>query len=105
MSKILAQAGVRKGPGNKLTESASSFKTRGAENSDFSLVSSTEVKLTASGRRLPENGVDGGSHDHNGRLEVVVEGVPSGSSVGRHPRSPRLEPLPIDYTSKHSLRT
>ncbi|KAJ7377101.1 hypothetical protein OS493_030695 [Desmophyllum pertusum] len=48
VSKILSKAGVRKGPGNKLAESASSFKSRGTE-SDTSL---TEVKLTASGKDL-----------------------------------------------------
>ena len=96
---------MRKGPGNKLAESSSSFRNHGAENSDSSLVGSTEVNLTASGRRLPENGVNGGSHGHSGRLEVVVEGVPSRSGVGRRPRSPRLDPLPSSYTSKHSIRS
>lgn len=98
VSNILAKAGVRKGPGNKLAESASSFKSRGVE-SDTSLVSATEVKLTASGRRL----------DDSGRLEVVVEGSPTGGSVERHPPTPRgstrLEPLPTSYTSKHSIRS
>ena len=100
---ILAKAGVRKGPGNKLAESSSSFKNKETGNSDSSLVSSTEVKLTANGRRLQENGVGSGSRDQNGTLEVVVEGVPSRSSVGRHPRSPRLDPLPVAYTSKHTI--
>lgn len=105
VSRILAQAGVRKGPGNKLTESATSFKNRGAESSGSSLTYSTEVKHTASGRRLLENGTNSGSYDNNEALEVVVEGVPSGTTVGRHVRSPRLEPLPKSYTSKHSIRS
>lgn len=105
VSRILAQAGVRKGPGNKLTESATSFKNRGAESSGSSFAYSTEVKHTASGRRLLENGTNSGSYDNNEALEVVVEGVPSGTTVGRHVRSPRLEPLPKSYTSKHSIRS
>lgn len=97
MSNILAKAGVRKGPGNKLAESASSFKSREVD-SDTSLVNSIEVKLTASGRRL----------DDSGRLEVVVQGLPTGGSVERHspaPRSTRLDPLPTSYTSKHAIRS
>ena len=98
MSNILAKAGVRKGPGNKLAESASSFKSRGSE-SDASLVTSSDVKLTASGRRL----------DDSGRLEVVVESLPTGGSVEKHsptPRGPaRLEPLPTSYTYKHTIRS
>jgi len=98
VSNILAKAGVRKGPGNRLAESASSFKSRGVE-SDTSLKSSSEVKRTASGRRL----------DDSGRLEVVVEGLPTGGSVERQSPTPRgstrLEPLPTSYTSKHSIRT
>lgn len=98
VTNILAKAGVRKGPGKRLAESASSFKNRGFE-SDNSLVTSSDVKLTASGRRL----------DDSGRLEVVVESSPTGGSVERHsptPRGPaRLEPLPTSYTSKHSIRS
>lgn len=97
VSNILSKAGVRKGPGNKLAQSSSSFKSRGID-SDTSLVNSTEVKRTASGRRL----------DDSGRLEVVVEGVPTGGSVERHSpasRSTRLDPLPTSYTSKHSIRS
>jgi len=98
VSNILAKAGVRKGPGNRLAESASSFKSRGVE-SDTSLKSSSEVKRTASGRRLEDSG----------RLEVVVEGLPTGGSVERQSSTPRgstrLEPLPTSYTSKHSIRT
>ena len=97
VSNILAKAGVRKGPGNKLAESASSFKSRDVD-SDTSLVNSTEVKRTASGRRL----------DDSGRLEVVVEGIPTGGDVERHssnPRAARLDPLPTSYTSKHSIRS
>ncbi|XP_073252531.1 anoctamin-4-like [Porites lutea] len=105
VSRILAQAGVRKGFGNKLTESATSFKNRGAESSGSSFAYSTEVKHTASGRRLLENGTNSGSYDNNEALEVIVKGVPSGTTVGRHVRSPRLEPLPKSYTSKHSIRS
>ena len=98
VSNILAKAGVRKGPGNKLAESASSFKIRGFE-SDTSQVTSSDVKLTASGRRL----------DESGRLEVVVESSPKGGSVESHsptPRGPaRLDPLPTSYTTKHSIRS
>lgn len=105
VSRILAQAGVRKGPGNKLTESAASFNNRGAESSGSSLAYSTEVKPTASRRRLLENSANSGSYDNNEALEVVVEGVPSGTSVERHARFPRLEPLPKSYTSTQSLRS
>lgn len=95
VTNILAKAGVRKGPGNRLAESAPSFKSRGV-GSDTSLRSSSEVKRTASGRRL----------DDSGRLEVVVEGLPKGGSVERQSPTPRgstrLEPLPTSYTSKHS---
>ena len=98
MTNILAKAGVRKGPGNKLAESASSFKIRGFE-SDTSLVTSSDIKRTASGRKL----------DDSGGLEVVVESLPTGSSVERHSptsRGPaRLEPLPTSYTTKHSIRS
>ena len=105
MSRVLAQAGVRKGPGNKLTESAASFNNRDAESSGSSLAYSTEIKPTASGRRLLENSTHSGSYDNNEALEVVVEGVPLGTTLGRHPKSPRLEPLPKSYTSKQSIRS
>ena len=100
MSKILSKAGVRKGPGNKLAESASSFKSRG--NEDSAMDGSTEVKPTESGNRLLDNGFYGNQKGSE-KLKVVVEGVPSESSMGRHHRSPRLQPLPEEYTSKHSI--
>ena len=99
VSKILSKAGVRKGPGNKLAESASSFKSR--ESEDSAVSGSTEVKSTGSGNRLLDNSFYG---DQQGRekLKVVVQGAPSESSVGRHHRSQRLQPLPEEYLSKQS---
>ncbi|XP_074619855.1 anoctamin-7-like [Acropora palmata] len=99
VSKILSKAGVRKGPGNKLAESASSFKSR--ESEDSAVNGSTEVKSTGSGNRLLDNGFYG---DQQGRekLKVVVQGASSESSVGRHHRSQRLQPLPEEYLSKQS---
>lgn len=102
VTNILAKAGVRKGPGNKLAESASSFKSRGAESEHTSPSNSTDVQLTASGRRLEKTGAD------NERVEVVVERSPVGGGIERHlssPRSTRLDPLPTSYTSKHTIRT
>ena len=99
VSKILSKAGVRKGPGNKLAESASSFRSR--ESEDSAVNGSTDVKSTGSGNRLLDNGFYG---DQQGRekLKVVVQGAPSESSVGRHHRSQRLQPLPEEYLSKQS---
>lgn len=101
VTNILAKAGVRKGPGNKLAESASSYRSRGAESEHTSPSNSTEVHMTASGKRLEKNTAD------NGRVEVVVERPPVESGMERHlssPRSTRLEPLPTSFTSKHAIR-
>ena len=99
VSKILSKAGVRKGPGNKLAESASSFKSR--ESEDSAVDGSTEVKSTGSGYRLLDNGFYGDQQGSE-KLKVVVQGAPSESSVGRHHRSQRLKPLPEEYLSKQS---
>ena len=102
MTNILAKAGMRKGPGNKLAESFSSYRSRGAESEHTSSSNSTEVHMTASGKRLEKNTAD------NGKVEVVVEKSPVEGGMERNfssPRSNRLEPLPTNYTSKHAIRT
>lgn len=100
VSKILSKAGVRKGPGKKLTESATSLRNRGTE--DGGETGSNDFKPIVSGKRHHENGLHS-DHQSSETLKVVVEGVPPGSSVGKHHRSPRLQPLPAYYTSKHSI--
>ena len=100
MSKILSKAGVRKGPGKKLAESATSLRNRGTE--DGGKTGSNDFKPIVSGKRHHENGLHS-DHQSSETLKVVVEGVPPGSSVGKHHRSPRLQPLPAYYTSKHSI--
>ena len=102
MTNILAKAGMRTGPGNKLAESFSSYRSRGAESEHTSSPNSTEVHMTASGKRLEKNTAD------NGKVEVVVERSPVEGGMERNfssPRSNRLKPLPTNYTSKHAIRT
>lgn len=102
VTNILAKAGMRKGPGNKLAESFSSYRSRGAESEHTSSSNSTEVHMTASGKRLEKNTAD------NGKVEVVVERSPVEGGMERNfssPRSNRLEPLPTNYTSKDAIRT